>query len=115
SFRVLRIAGDKLETVGQFDDYAAAVAAVELPYRAPITPTRHRQRYYYNVVLDVEALSLTDLDELEQWLRGELRPAVRGERNPATAVGRGVRTLVARLLGGEKRRYVQKSDTFRSE
>jgi hypothetical protein len=67
---------------------------------------------YYNVALDVEMLSVSDLDEVERWLRGELRPAVRGERNPGTAVTRGVRTVVAKLLGAEKRHYEERSSRF---
>ena len=72
-----------------------------------------RSRYYYAATVDVEVLSLTDLDELERWLRGELRPAVRGQRNPGTAVTRGVRTLVVRLLGGTKRHIEARSATFK--
>ncbi len=113
TYRVARYFRDRVETLGRFESYADAVAAVERPYRAPIAPRRSGDRHYYNVVLQVEVLSLTDLDELEQWLRGELRPAIRGKRNPGTALGRGVRTLVTRLLGGETRQYVQRSSTFR--
>jgi hypothetical protein len=69
---------------------------------------------YYNAELEVEMMSVNDLDELERWLRGELRPAARGERNPGTAVTRGVRSLVVRLLGSENRRYQARSGTFRS-
>ena len=74
-----------------------------------------RGRYYYSVGLDVETLSMSDLDEVERWLRGELRPAVRGQRNPGTALTRGLRTLFVRLLGGEKRRYDVQSRTFNVE
>jgi hypothetical protein len=55
---------------------------------------------------------VSDLDEVERWLRGELRPAVRGQRNPGTAVTRGVRTVVAKLLGAEKRHYEERSGKF---
>jgi hypothetical protein len=113
SYRVARIVGDRVESIGQFPDYANAVAAAERAYRAPIRAPRSRDRFYYNAVLDVEVISLSDLDEVERWLRGELRPAVRGQRNPATALTRGVRTLVVRLLGGEKRHYVERSPVFR--
>jgi hypothetical protein len=58
-------------------------------------------------------MSMSDLDELEGWLRGELRPAVRGKKNPGTALGRGITKLATRLLGGEKRRYEQRTETFR--
>jgi hypothetical protein len=59
-------------------------------------------------------LSVSDLDQLERWLRGELRPAVRGENNPLTAIGEGARTLVTRILGGERRHYEKRSGTFRA-
>ena len=58
-------------------------------------------------------LSVNDLDEVERWLRGELRPAVRGERNPGTAITRGLRSLVVGILGGENRHYEARSRTFR--
>ena len=64
-------------------------------------------------MVDVETLSLNDLDEVERWLRGELRPAVRGRRNPGTALGRGLRTLAVRLLGSESRHYEARTGTFR--
>jgi len=86
---------------------------VDIPFRAPISLPRRGQKSYYNVVLDIETLSLTELDEVEQWLRGEVKPAVRGKKNPGTAMSRGMRTLVIRLLGGEKRRYEARSGTFR--
>ena len=83
--------------------------AVRVPLNAP-----NRGRFYYNAVLDVEVLSLSDLDELERWLRGELRPAVSGRRNPGTALTRGVRTLVVRLLGGTRRHFETRTGTFRT-
>jgi hypothetical protein len=64
------------------------------------------------VVLDIEALSVSDLDELERWMRGELRPAVRGKRAPLSALRRGVGTLLSRVLGGETRHYEARSGTF---
>jgi hypothetical protein len=71
-------------------------------------------RYYYNVVLDVETLSVSDLDELQRWLSGELQPAVRGKRAPLSALRRGFGTLLSRVLGGEKRHYEARSGTFRA-
>ena len=86
---------------------------IDAPFPAPIQLPKKGKKTYYNLVLDVESLSLTELDEVERWLRGELKPAVRGKKNPGTAVGRGVRTVMVRLLGGEKRRYEARSGTFR--
>ncbi len=112
NYRVARIVGDQVTMLGQFATLAEAEGAVERPYRVELVPPADTRRYYYSVVLDVETLSLSDLDEVERWLRGELRPAVRGQRNPGTALTRGLRTLFARLLGGERRHYEQRSPTF---
>ncbi|HEX2779828.1 MAG TPA: DUF4390 domain-containing protein [Gemmatimonadaceae bacterium] len=111
-YQVVRIAGDRAVALGSFSDVAAAGEAVGRPLRIPLNAPS-RDRYYYNAVLDVEVLSLSDLDELERWLRGELRPAVSGRRNPGTALTRGVRTLVVRLLGGTKRHFETRTGTFR--
>ena len=112
TFRVSRFAGDRVAQLGRYRDLRDAQAAAERMFRAPIVPRRRGRSYYYAVVLDVETLSLTDLDEVERWLKGELRPSVRGRRNPGTALTRGVRTLVVRLLGGEVRRFELRSATF---
>lgn len=97
----------------RFSTFAAAAAEVERPMPLPIRPRPHRDRQYYIVVLEVETLSANDLDELDRWLRGELRPAVRGDGNPGTAVGRGLRRLFVRLLGAERRNLQVRSPTFR--
>ena len=112
-FQVYRIVGKSTTYLGSFSDIASAEAAIDAPFRAPIQLPKRGKKAYYNLVLDVETLSLTELDEVEQWLRGELKPAVRGKKNPGTAVGRGIRTVMVRLLGGEKRRYEAHSGTFR--
>ena len=112
-FQVYRVVGKKTTALGNFGDIASAEAALDAPFPAPISPPKRGKKTYYNLILDVETLSLTELDEVEQWLRGELKPAVRGKKNPGTAVGRGVRTVMVRLLGGEKRRYEARSGIFR--
>ena len=112
AYEVARIVGDQVIFLGRFAALDAAAAAAERPYRVPMAAPRGR-RAYYNVVVDVEALSISDLDEVERWLRGELRPAVRGQRSAGTAIGRGVKVLTERLLGGETRHYEVRSETFR--
>jgi len=112
-YEIVRIDADGNPTpLGRTEHFAEVEAIIERPQQAPILPPRRRDRVYYNVSLDVEMLSVNDLDEVEQWLRGELRPAVRGQRNPGTAVTRGVRTVVAKLLGAEKRHYEGRSGRF---
>jgi hypothetical protein len=112
-YQVARVVNKKAQSLGDFATLEDAAQVLEAPYKTTISLPKKGQRGYYNLLLDVETLSLSDLDEVERWLRGELKPAVRGERNPGTALGRGVRTLVVRLLGGEKRHYEARTGTFR--
>jgi len=112
-YQVVRVVNNRAESLGEYPTADAADDAVEAPYRAGISLPKKGQRGYYNLLLDVETLSLSDLDEVNRWLRGELKPAVKGEKNPGTAIGRGLRTVVVRLLGGEKRHYVARTGTFR--
>ena len=87
-YLVVRSQGARFaEDFGGFPTLAAAEAAVlEKPYEVRLQPTRLNAAYYYNVVVDVESLSVSDLDELQRWLRGELQPAVRGRRSPLSAL-----------------------------
>jgi len=112
-YHVFRAVANRATELGNYDTLDEAQEVVDAAFRAPISPAKRSQRSYYNLVLGIETLSLTELDEVEQWLRGEMKPAVRGKKNPGTAVSRGVRTLVVRLLGGEKRRYEVRSGIFR--
>ena len=103
------------EDFGGFPTMAAVEAAVlDKPYPVALRPRRAGSSYYYNVVVDVESLSVSDLDELQRWLRGELQPAVRGKRSPLSALREGFGTLLSRVLGGETRHYESRSGTFRA-
>jgi hypothetical protein len=112
-FQVYRAVKRKTAFLGTFATIQEAEAIVDAPFAVPISPPKKNRRSYYSLVLEIETLSLTELDEVEQWLRGELKPAVRGKKSAGTAVGRGVRTVMVRLLGGEKRRYEARTGTFR--
>jgi hypothetical protein len=112
-YTVSRVVGQSITTIGTFTEMRAVDDAVGQPFQPPIDPPRGRDRYYYSAALDIEMLSVNDLDEVERWLRGELRPAVRGKKSPGTAITRGAKTLVVRLLGGEQRHYEARSETFR--
>lgn len=77
-----------------------------------LRPTRDA-RYYYLAVLEVQTLSLSDLEELRRWLRGDVAPAVGGERGGESAVANGVRRMVVRALGLPTVRRRLRTDTFR--
>ena len=112
-YEVSQRVGTRVVSLGAFARLDDAEAAVSRPLRVPITaPTRNR-RYYYEATLEVRTMSVSDLDEVNAWLRGELTPAMRGNRNPGTAISSGVRSLTTRLLGGERREYARRSPIFR--
>lgn len=112
SFQVYRVVGDRAARIGSYADFNSAASAAEGPFVTLMPPPKRGQRSYYSMVLEVESLSLTDLDEVERWLRGELKPAIRGDKNPGTAVSRGLGTLFVRLMGGDKRRYEARTGKF---
>jgi hypothetical protein len=88
------------------------VQEVERPMRAPVRAVKQKSRQYYIGVVDVSSLELSDLDEVQRWLRGEMQPAVRGDGNPGTALGRGIKKVFVRLLGAERRNLQARSRTF---
>lgn len=112
TIRVARLLGNRIFELGRHETFPGADSAIALALRVPLS-ARSGGRFYYVTSLEVETLSLNDLDEVERWLRGELRPAVRGQRSPGTALGRGLRQLTVRLLGAERRRLETRSRTFR--
>lgn len=69
-------------------------------------------RYYYLSRIEIETLSLSDLEELRRWLRGDLAEALAGEGDVSGALGRGLRRTVVRLLGMPARRFETRSETF---
>ncbi len=111
-YRAARIAGDRVTFLGDFAHFPDLAAALAEPYDVALVPPQRGERYYYNAVVDIEMLSLRDLDEVERWLRGDLRPAIHGQRNPGTAVTNGLRTLFLRLIGAQRRHYESRSKPF---
>ena len=98
-------------TAHAFTDYKSARAAVETAYGIALRPNA-AGRYYYTASVDIETLSLSDLDELERWLRGELQPAVTGGASLPGAIGQGARRLFMRVLSVPERRFEARSQRF---
>lgn len=96
----------------RFSDYRSARTAVEGVYLATLRPSR-RGRFYFTAAVDIETLSLSDLEELERWLKGELQPAVSGDRSIPGALGQGARRLFMRVLALPERRFEGRSERFR--
>ena len=112
TYTIRRQVGTRLVPSGTYKTFAEVKAAIAAPFEAPVRAPRNGQRMYYHIVLEIQKVSLSDLDALEAWLRGELQPATRGQRNPGTALARGFQTLMLRMLGGENPRYEARSETF---
>lgn len=87
-------------------------AALSVPYRIPVQP-KGKGEFYYTVTLQVTTLSDSDLDELEQFLRGELGPAAGSDRDFGDAVGRGVTRMLLKLSGLPSLRLEERSGKYR--
>ncbi len=98
-------------TIERLQDAAALRRALGVAFDVDILPSG-RGRYYYSATLEIESLSLTELEEVERWLRGELEPAVRRGRDVGNALERGARRLLIRFSGLPRRKLEARSGTF---
>jgi hypothetical protein len=98
--------------VGRFASFTGARRAIEQEQLLQMRPVRSG-RYYYTTTLQIETLSVSDLDELERWLQGELQPAVSGQRSVPGALGQGAKRLMLRFLDLPQRRVDARSERFR--
>lgn len=96
-----------MEDFGAFETVTSADARFGRPFRATLHPNRSG-RFYYNLIVEVQTLSESDLDALQQFFKG---PSAPGKSNPLTALRSGVGTLVSRVLG-DKRQYKDTSIAF---
>jgi len=112
-YTATRIEGDHVSALGSFDSLDPVEDILSHATQPTLVLPEGHGKYYYNLVLDVQMLSVTDLDEVERWLKGDLGPAAHGEKNPASAIGAGARTLITKLLGGQERHYEARSKIFR--
>jgi hypothetical protein len=94
-----------------FASLAGARAFLQTRLQVPLAPSREG-RHYYLAHLELETLSLSDLEELRRWLQGDLAPAVQGRQETRGAVGRGLRRLLVRVLGLPVQRYQTRTPTF---
>jgi hypothetical protein len=94
-----------------YSDLRSATQTLQSWYQSPFPgPTPGTGRFYYEARLEIEILSLGDLDELEDWLRGD----VVGERSGVgSAFTRGFKRLFIRLIGLSARKIGVRSEPFR--
>jgi hypothetical protein len=112
-YTATRIEGDRVTALGSFDNLDPVEEILSHATQPTLAVPEGHDKYYYNLVLDVQMLSVSDLDEVQRWLKGDLGPAAHGEKNPATAIGEGAKTLITKLLGGQEKHYEARSKVFR--
>jgi hypothetical protein len=112
-YTATRIEGEHITALGSFDRLDPVEEILSQAIQPALAMPDGHDKYYYNVVLDVQMLSVSDLDEVERWLKGDLGPAVRGAKSPGTALGQGAKTLITKLLGGQVKHYEARSKVFR--
>jgi hypothetical protein len=92
----------------------AASAALERWWNTVLPgPEPGSGSYYYEAKLEVEILSLGDLDELEHWLRGEVTGEEITGGGVFGALGRGLKRLFIRMIGLSARNYESRTESFR--
>ncbi len=102
--------GKTHETV--VDSLSQVRDVLQKAFTVPLQPTENGRFYYLGQVV-MQTLSLSDLEELQRWLHGDLAPAVAGEDKMENAVGRGVRRALVRMLGLPARRFQVRTPEFR--
>lgn len=99
-------------TSQRLPSYQAARAALEIERSWSLRPSSSG-RYYYTATIEVETLVLSDLEELERWLSGELKPAVSGDRSVPGAIAEGAKRLLIRVLALPARTFELRTERFR--
>jgi len=97
--------------IGRWVTLSEVTEVLEDEFEVRLGPQRDA-RYYYLAELEVEALSLSDLDELRRWLGGDVASAVRGDDEVENVVASGVRRIFVRALGLPARRERLRTPTF---
>jgi hypothetical protein len=95
----------------QADTPGEASAILERELRVPLTPPSPG-RYYYLGRLEMETLSLTDLEELRRWLRNLPAPASGGDSGLGSALGRGLSRVLVRILDLPSRQLDARTPRF---
>ncbi len=109
--REYEIAVAGVGTIGRRVTLAEVAQMLEEAFELRLRPGR-TARYYYLAELEIETLSLSDLEELRRWLGGDVASAVRGEEGVENAIASGVRRIFVRALGLPARRERLRTPTF---
>jgi hypothetical protein len=105
---------DRAEAEVEVNTLQEAKQALQMTLQIPLRP-RESGDYYYTALVEMETLSLSDLEEVQRWLQGELVSAVAGEGDVDGALAKGARRILVRMLGLPAKRFTGQSEKFRVE
>lgn len=100
-------------TTSNFADLRGLDSALSTPFTVDVLPSQRNARYYYTVNLEAESLSLSELEEIERWLRGDLGRALTERGDVGNAFSRGARLVLIRLSGLPHRSLQARTVKFR--
>lgn len=103
--------GGTEETFTTVEAMGQALATAFTVDLIPPSGTRGR-RYYYVALLEIESLSLSELEEVERWLRGDLGRAIEHRGDVGDALSRGARRLLIRFSGLPRRQLEARTAPF---
>ncbi len=106
--------GTETGTIREVNTLDEARLTLQQTLTLPLRP-RRPGRYYYIADVEMETLSLSDLEELERWLQGELGPAMAEGDDVSGALSRGFRRVLVRMLGLPTRKFQVRSESFRTQ
>jgi hypothetical protein len=96
---------ERFATLALLDEALAVPALVEL------APSQDDARYYFVASIEMTTLSVSEVEEIERWLRGDLSRAVTERGDIGDALGRGARLVLVRLSGLPTRRLETRTPT----
>ena len=97
TYRLLRSSG----AVETYNDLRSLDAALATPFVVDLAPARtgRDDRFYFLATLTIESLSLSELQDVERWLKGDLGRAITSRGDVGNAFSRGARLILIRLSG----------------
>jgi hypothetical protein len=85
--------------------------ALAIPVLVELAPSQPDGRYYFAAAVEMTTLSVSEVEEIERWLRGDLSRAVTERGDVGDALGRGARLVLVRLSGLPSRRLETRTPT----
>ena len=99
-------------TASRYARVDALAHALQVPYKVTLS-TKGTGSFYFLCRLEVSTLNDTDLQEVEQWLKGEVTPAVSGRGDLTSAVVRGAQRMLVRIAGLPRLTLEARSETVK--